>query len=170
LNGRRRISIPVRPEPGSDLPATERDAVLSAVRAHREFEGPLLPILHAIQDRLGHIAPGLVPLIAHELNLSRAEVHGVISFYHYFRTHPVGKHVLYLCRAEACQAVGARELEAHAKRTLGVDFHGTSADGRVSLEPVYCLGNCAVGPSVMIDRVLHSRMTTQRFDQLAAEL
>jgi formate dehydrogenase subunit gamma len=166
LSGRKRVTIPIRPAPGSDLSAAERGVVLEAVGAHRESEGSLLPILHAIQDRLGYVAPRLVPLIAFELNLSRAEVHGVISFYHYFRQHSPGTHVIYLCRAEACQAVGARALEAHAKRALAIDFHGTSADGRHSLEPVYCLGNCACGPSVMIDRQLHSRVTPERFDEL----
>jgi formate dehydrogenase subunit gamma len=166
VSKRRRFTIPVRPAPGSDLPAKERDAVLDAVRVYRESEGPLLPILHAIQERLGCVAPRLVPLIAHELNLSRAEVHGVISFYHYFREHPAGRHVIYVCRAEACQSVGARELESHAKRALGVDFHGTSVDGRYSLEAVYCLGNCACGPSMMIDRELHSFVTPDRFDDI----
>jgi formate dehydrogenase subunit gamma len=166
VSPRKRVTIPIRPEPGSDLPAAEREAVLDAVRLHRDAEGPLLPILHAVQGRLGWVAPRLVPLIAHELNLSRAEVHGVISFYHYFRQHAPGKHVIYVCRAEACQSVGARELETHAKRALGIDFHGTSADGRYSLEAVYCLGNCACGPSMMIDRELHSYVTPYRFDDI----
>jgi formate dehydrogenase subunit gamma len=166
VSKRRRVSIPVRPEPGSDLPAAERNAVLDAIHLYREAEGPLLPILHAIQERLGFVAERLVPLVAHELNLSRAEVHGVISFYHYFRQHAPGKHVIYVCRAEACQSVGARELESHAKRSLAIDFHGTSADGRYSLEPVYCLGNCACGPSMMIDRELHSFVTPERFDEI----
>jgi formate dehydrogenase subunit gamma len=166
MSPRKRVTIPIRPEPGSDLPAAERDAIMDAVRLHRDIEGPLLPILHAIQGRLGWVAPRLVPLIAHELNLSRAEVHGVISFYHYFRQHEPGRHVIYVCRAEACQSVGARELEAHAKRALGIDFQGTSADGRYSLEAVYCLGNCACGPSMMIDRELHSYVTPGRFDDI----
>jgi formate dehydrogenase subunit gamma len=166
LSGRKRLPIPIRPEPGSDLPSAERDAILDAVRRHKDSEGPLLPVLHAVQNRLGCIAPRVVPLIAHELNLSRAEVHGVISFYHYFRQHASGKRVIYVCRAEACQSVGARELEAHAKRALAVEFHGTSADGRYTLEPVYCLGNCACGPSMMIDRELHSHVTPDRFDEL----
>ena len=109
-----------------------------------------------------------MPLIAGELNLSRAEVHGVVTFYHYFRTRRPGRHVVHLCRAEACQSLGAADLEAHAKKTLGVDFHSTSADGAVTLEPVYCLGNCALGPSVMIDERLHGRVSAQRFDELVA--
>jgi formate dehydrogenase subunit gamma len=166
MSARKRVSIPIRVEPGADLPAVERSAVLDAVNQNRALEGALLPILHAIQDRLGWIPPRTLPLIAYELNLSRAEVHGVVSFYHYFRQHEPGQHVIFLCRAEACQAVGAVALEAHAKRALGVEFHGTSGDGRYTLEPVYCLGNCASGPSLMIDRELHGRMTPQRFDEL----
>lgn len=166
MSERKRVMIPIRVEPGSDLPDAERRVVLEAVQNNRALEGSLLPILHAIQDRIGWIPPRLLPLIAHELNLSRAEVHGVVSFYHYFRQHQPGQHVIFLCRAEACQAVGAVQLEAHAKRALGVDFHGTSGDGRYTLEPVYCLGNCATGPSLMIDRELHGRMTPERFDEL----
>jgi formate dehydrogenase subunit gamma len=168
LNARKRVTIPIRVEPGSDLPPAERAAVLEAVNQNRALEGSLLPILHAIQDRLGWIPPRALPLIAYELNLSRAEVHGVVTFYHYFREHPPGKQVIYLCRAEACQAVGAVALEAHARRALGIDFHGTSADGRFTLEPVYCLGNCATGPSLLVDRELHSHMTAERFDALIA--
>jgi formate dehydrogenase subunit gamma len=123
-------------------------------------------VLHAVQDRLGWVPPKALPLIAFELNLTRAEVHGVVTFYHYFRQHPPGQHVIHLCRAEACQAVGAATLEAHAKRALGVDFHGTTPDGGHTLEPVYCLGNCATGPSMMIDGQLHSHVTPARFDAL----
>ena len=169
MSARKRVPIAVRVEPGSDLPADERAAVIDAVNSNRALEGALLPILHAIQDRLGWIPPRALPLIAYELNLSRAEVHGVVSFYHFFRQHKPGEHVIFLCRAEACQAVGAVSLAAHAKRALGIDFHGTSGDGRYTLEPVYCLGNCASGPSLMIDRELHGRMTPERFDQLIGE-
>ena len=169
MSERRQVSIPLRVEPGTDLPPSERTAVLESVQQHRQLQGALLPILHGIQDRLGWVPPRAVPLIAFELNLSRAEVHGVLSFYHYFRHFRPGKQVIYVCRAEACQAVGAVALEAHAKRSLGVDFHGTSADGRYTLEPVYCLGNCACGPSLMIDKELHARVTPARFDELIAE-
>lgn len=159
----------MRSEPSADLPADQRSAVLESVRQHRATEGSLMPILHGIQERLGWVPPRAVPLIAFELNLSRAEVHGVLSFYHYFRQSPPGKHVIYLCRAEACQAVGAAQLEVHARRKLHVDFHGTSADGRYTLEPVYCLGNCACGPALMIDKELHAHVTPARFDELVAE-
>lgn len=163
---RKRVPIPIRSVPGADLPAEQHAAVLAAVEAHRREEGALLPVLHTLQERLGWVPPATVPLIAFELNLSRAEVQGVVSFYHYFRQQPPGRQVLYLCRAEACQAVGALQLEAHARRRLGTAWHGTSADGRFTLEPVYCLGNCASGPSLMIDRELHSHVTPERFDEL----
>lgn len=166
----RRNVIPIKPVPGGNLPPEQRTAVLAAVQANREQPGNLLLVLHAIQDRLGYVPRDAVALIAFELNLSRAEVHGVVSFYHAFRSEKPGRHVLQLCRAEACQSVGAVALEAHAKKTLGVDFHGTSADGAVTLEPVYCLGNCALGPAVMIDDRLCGRVTLARFDQFVADL
>ncbi len=131
-------------------------------------EGALLPILHAIQAEHGHVPADAVPLIADRLNLSRAEVHGVISYYHHFRQAPAGKHVVQLCRAEACQSRGAEALAAHAKQAMGIDFHQTTADGRVTLEPVYCLGQCACGPAMMIDDAVHAHVTPQRFDALLA--
>ncbi len=132
--------------------------------------GALLPILHAIQDRFAHIPEEAVALIAPALRLSRAEVHGVISFYHHFRTRAPGRHVVEVCRAEACQAQGSRALEAHAKAALGIDYHDTSADRAVTLEPVYCLGNCACGPSVRVGDEIHARMTPARFDALIERL
>ena len=134
-----------------------------------EIPGALLPILHAVQDRLGCIPPATVPVIAQALNLSRAEVHGVISFYHFFRTEAAGTKTVYICRAESCQAMGSAALEAHAKQTLGVDFHQTTADGAITLEPVYCLGNCACSPSVMVDGELYSRVSPERFDELVKQ-
>ncbi len=131
-------------------------------------EGALLPILHAIQAENGHVPADAVPLIADRLNLSRAEVHGVISYYHHFRQAPAGQHVVQLCRAEACQARGAEALAAHAKQALGIDFHQTTADGRVTLEPVYCLGQCACGPAMMVDDDVHAQVSPQRFDALLA--
>jgi len=151
------------------LPLAQQRAVMAAIEQHRDSAGALLPILHAIQDALGHVPEAAVPLLAHELNQSRAEVHGVISFYHYFRTRAPGKHVIYLCRAEACQAMGARALEVHAKRKLGIDFHNTTADGAFTLEPVYCLGNCACAPSLLIDGELQGRVDAERFDALLVE-
>jgi formate dehydrogenase subunit gamma len=128
--------------------------------------GALLPILHAVQDRFGYVPESAIPIIAGTLNLSRAEVHGVVSFYHFFRTSPPGQQTLYVCRAEACQAMGARGLERHIKDKLGVGFHETTSDGRFSLEPVYCLGNCACSPSVMVGETVYGRVTPERFDAL----
>lgn len=167
--GRNRV-IPITPVPGANLLPAERAAVMSAVQAHRETPGNLLPVLHAVQGALGHVPKEAVALLAFELNLSRAEVHGVVSFYHWFRSEKPGRHVVHLCRAEACQSVGAAALEAHARTTLDVDFHGTTADGAVTLEPVYCLGNCALGPSLLIDDKLCGRVTPARFDQLVADM
>lgn len=165
-DSRKRVNIPIRAEPGAELPPEQRAAVLDSVQKLRSLEGALLPILHAIQDRLGWIPPAAVPLIAFELNITRAEVHGVLTFYHYFRQRQPGARTIYLCRAEACQALGAHGLAAHAERVLGTKFHQRSGDGRFSLEPVYCLGNCAMGPSLLIDRQLYSRVTPDRFDEI----
>jgi formate dehydrogenase subunit gamma len=131
--------------------------------------GPLIEVLHAIQAQLGYVPPAAVPLLAAGLNLSRAEVHGVVSFYHYFRSSPPGAHTVSVCRAESCQAVGGEALAVHARQRLGVDFHQTTSDGRFSLEPVYCLGNCACSPAVMIDGRLHGRVTPERLDALLSD-
>lgn len=131
--------------------------------------GALLPILHSIQDELGFIPEDSVAIVADVLNLSRAEVHGVVTFYHFFRTHAPGKRTLYVCRAEACQSMGARELEKHIRERLAIDFHETTADGKYSLEPVYCLGNCACSPAVMIDETVYGRVTPERLDQILAQ-
>jgi formate dehydrogenase subunit gamma len=153
--------------PATRLAPAVVTAVQAALDAHRAKPGALLPILHAVQDALGYVPPDAVPLIAHELNLTRAEVHGVVSFYHHFRDTPPGRRVVQICRAEACQALGARALEAHAKRSLGIDFHETTTDGAVTLEAVYCLGNCGCGPSVLIGAdELHARVTPEKFDAL----
>ena len=136
---------------------------------HATRPGGLLPALHAIQDHLGYVPDESVATIAEVFNLSRAEVHGVISFYHLFRTSPPGRKTLYLCRAEACQAMGARELERHAKARLGIGFHETTRDRRFSLEPIYCLGNCACSPAVMIDDFVHGRVTPERLNALLDE-
>lgn len=140
------------------------------IDALKHKPGALLPILHAIQERFGHIPPEAVPIIAESLRQTRADVHGVISFYHHFRTTPPGSHTLQVCRAEACQAMGARALEAHVKTRLGVDYHQTTLDRDLSLEPVYCLGNCALAPSVRIDDCIHGRVTPQKIDRLLDEL
>ncbi|HSY08135.1 MAG TPA: formate dehydrogenase subunit gamma [Steroidobacteraceae bacterium] len=144
----------------------QRRAVLRIVAEHKSRPGPLIEILHGVQASLGFVPSGAVPVIAEGLNLSRAEVHGVVSFYHFFRTHPVGRHVVRVCQAESCQSMGAQALTAHAKRRLGIDFHETSADGAFTLEPVYCLGNCACSPALMIDDDLFGRVTAQQFDAM----
>ena len=146
-----------------------RAVVARVVAEHVQTPGPLLNVLHAVQHAFGYIPPASVPLIADGLNLSRAEVHGVISFYHYFRETPPGRHTIRLCRAEACQSMHGRALEAHASTALGVGFHETTGDGVFSLEPVYCLGNCALSPAVMIDDELYGRVTPSRFDEITKE-
>ena len=161
--------IPIKLEPPSSLSAAERSAVLDACTRLKALPGALLPILHAVQEALNFVPKDAVPLIARELNLSVAEVHGVVTFYHYFLQERPGRHVVHLCRAEACQALGSVALEAHAKAALGVEFHGTTKDGAITLEPVYCLGNCALGPSMMIDQRLHGRVTAERFDSLVTQ-
>jgi len=145
-------------------------SILQRIQEYRDVPGGLMPLLHAIQGDLGYIPPESVPSIAGGLNLSRAEVHGVISFYEDFRTEPGARHVVQICRAEACQAMGARALEAHAKKALGVDVGATTADGSISLQAVYCLGNCACSPSVRIDDAIHARVDPGRLDTLLAEL
>jgi formate dehydrogenase subunit gamma len=157
------------PTPTHDpLGAAALAAVRRIVDTQASRPGALLPILHAIQDELGHVPEAAIPVVAAALNLSRAEVHGVVTFYHFFRTTAPGRRTLYVCRAEACQAMGGRDLERAVRKKLGIDFHGTTADGRLSLEPVYCLGNCACSPAVMLDETVHGRVTPERLDELLA--
>lgn len=137
--------------------------------AHRAVPGGLLPALHAVQDALGHVPDEAVPLLAQALNLSRAEVHGTLTYYHHFRRTPPGRHVVQVCRAEACRACGGEELLAHAETSLGCARHSTRADGAVTLEPVYCLGLCAQSPAVQIGERLHARVTPERLDRLLAD-
>jgi formate dehydrogenase subunit gamma len=139
------------------------------IREHQGIEGPLLPILHALQEEFGYIDQAAEPVIAEELNLTRAEVHGVVTFYHDFRRVPAGRHVLKLCRAEACQAAGGDALVAHAEARLGVALGNTTADGRMTVEPVYCLGLCSVSPSAMIDGRVVARLDAKKLDALLAE-
>ncbi|ART63545.1 formate dehydrogenase subunit gamma [Kushneria marisflavi] len=144
--------------------------IQAVIDAHRSRPGAMLPMLHAIQDRFGFIPDEAVPMIADALRHTRAEVHGIISFYHHFRTHPAGRNVVQICRAEACQSVGSRQLEAHALKTLGIDYHQTTPDHEFTLEPVYCLGNCACGPSIRVNDDIFGRMTPAQFDELTDEL
>ena len=151
------------------LPSDQIAALRRIAAQHKERPGPLLEVLHAIQATLGYVPEGAVPVVAEELNLSRAEVHGVVTFYHFFRRHRPGAHTVSLCQAESCQAMGAEALAQHARERLGIDFHQTTADGRFSLEPIYCLGNCACSPAAMIDGQLHGRLTPEAFDALIAQ-
>jgi len=140
--------------------------VRAIVEELKNKPGALLPILHEIQNQLGYVPPEIVPTVAEGLNLSRAEVHGVISFYHHFSKTPRGRNIVEFCRAESCQAMGARGLEAELKQKLGIDFHQTTADGEITLEPVYCLGNCACSPSLKINGDVHGRLTSQDLNTL----
>ena len=144
--------------------------VQNITTALKDKPGALLPILHAIQDTLGFVPDESIPTIAKALNLSRAEVHGVISFYHYFRNTKPGKKTIHLCRAESCQAMGGKHLETHVKSRLGIDFHETTADGHFSLEPVYCLGNCACSPAMQIGTEIYGRVSTESFDTTINEI
>ena len=132
--------------------------------------GDLLPVLHKIQDAVGYIPRSAIADIAGAFNLSRAEVHGVVTFYHHFRSQPPGRHQIQVCRAEACQSMGAETLLEHAQQALGCKLHGKSADGRFSLEPVFCLGQCATSPAIMIDDKVHAKVSPVRFDKLIAQL
>ena len=140
------------------------------IDAHRTLPGATLPMLHAIQDSFGYVPDEALPMIASALNLSRAEIQGVVSFYPHFRRSPPGRHTVQICRAESCLAMGAEALEAHVKAQLGVDFHQTTADGTVTLEPVYCLGNCACSPAIRVDDDIFGRVSAHRFDTLVEEL
>jgi formate dehydrogenase subunit gamma len=142
----------------------------SLVLANAEREAPLVEILHGLNDLYGHVPPASVPLLAEALNLTRAEVHGVVTFYAWFRGTPPGRHVLRLCRGEACQAVGGAQLEAAVVATLGLAMNATSDDGRLTLEPVYCLGNCACGPSALLDGEVLGRLAAETLLQRIAGL
>jgi formate dehydrogenase subunit gamma len=151
------------------LDPVAREKIVAIVSHHRHRRGPLIEILHDVQRTLGFVPESAVPLIAAELNLSRADVHGVLTFYHHFRVTPPGRRVVKLCRAEACQAMGGRALEEHARQRLGIGFGETTPDGDVSLEAADCLGLCACSPAAMIDEEVHGRMTAERLDQLLSE-
>jgi formate dehydrogenase subunit gamma len=133
-----------------------------------EQPGPLLIVLHAVQQEFGYVPEETVPMIAAGLNLSRAEVHGVVSFYHHFRRAPRGRHMVQVCRAESCVAMHGESLAAHVQQRLQIGFHETTADGQFTLEPVYCLGHCACSPAIMIDDDPYGRVSPERFDALIA--
>ncbi|WP_329108084.1 formate dehydrogenase subunit gamma [Micromonospora sp. NBC_01699] len=146
--------------------ASVKDRVRALVAAHRGDRGALLPILHRIQAEFGWIDPDVVPVLAVELNLSRADVHGVVTFYTDFRSEPAGRTTVKLCRAEACQSVGAEKVVAHAEQVLGIKVGQTTPDGSVTLEQVFCLGNCALGPAAQINGRVVGRLDPRRLDAL----
>ena len=152
------------------LSSDQLDKIQGHIEAHKSLPGALMPLLHAIQDDIGYVPEAVYPQISSALALSVAEVHGVVTFYHHFRTHPGGKHILQVCRAESCQAMGSEQLEAGIKAHLGVDYHQTTADGEVTLLPVYCLGNCACSPAVMLDEEVYGRMNQQKVAELINEV
>lgn len=160
----------IRPAEPSPMSAIDRETLDRILAKHRDGRGVLLPLLHDIVEELGCVPDEAVPAIAQALNLSRAEVHGVITFYHDFRRAPAGRHVVKLCRAESCQARGAAALEAVATRSFGVGMGETRADGQVTLEPVYCLGLCAIGPNALVDGRPVAALDAARLDALAREI
>ncbi|MEP9386237.1 formate dehydrogenase subunit gamma [Mesorhizobium sp. KR9-304] len=154
-------------QPASTEIVSRASAVINELKG---LEGPLLPILHGIQEEFGYVPGESLPVIADALNLSRAEVHGVVTFYHDYRNHPAGRHVLKLCRAEACQSMGGDAIAAQLQQLLGIGFHETTKDGSVTLEPVYCLGLCACAPSAMLDGEVIGRLDAEKIEAIAAEV
>ena len=147
----------------------QKDAA-EAIAPHLDRPGGLMPALNALMDKFRYIDEAAVPFLAGAFNLTKAEVHGVVSFYHDFRRRPPGRHVIKICQSEACQAVGARRLTKHAVASLGIDFGDTTPSGDFTLEPVYCLGNCAASPAVMVDERVVGRVDEKRFDDLIGDL
>ena len=154
----------------TEAPSAATDVVYAIVARLRQQEGPLLPILHAVQEALGCVPPEAVRVIASELNLSRAEVHGVVTFYHDFRQELHGHHVIKLCRAEACQSMGGEALVSRAERHFGIACGETTADRQVTLESIYCLGLCATAPSAMVDGRLVGRLTAAKLDAVMKDV
>lgn len=157
------------PRQAESAPGAHAAALKEVLAQHANEDGALLPILHDLQDRLGYVPQDAVLEIAQALNLSRAEVHGVITYYHHFRSEPAGRHVLQVCRAEACQSMGADALLSHAELRLGCASHSTTSDGEFTLEPVYCLGLCASSPALMLDGEPHGRVSARGLDVLIAQ-
>ena len=149
--------------------AIDVEEIARIVDAHSRLEGPLLPMLHALQDAFGFVPAEAHAPICDALNITRAELHGVITFYHDFRYKPAGRHVLKICRAEACQSVGGAAVADALLAKLGLDWHGTTANGAVTVEPVYCLGLCACAPAAMVDDRVVGRVDAAKMDKLLAE-
>lgn len=150
----------------SDSKNWDADRALSRIQEFERLPGALLPILHALQEEFGYIDKAAIPLIAGALNLSQAEVHGVVSFYHDFRHEPGGRHTMKVCRAESCQAMGCESMIRHVEDRLGVKLGETTEDRSITIEPVYCLGNCALSPAVMLDGKLYGRVSSEVADFL----
>ncbi len=147
--------------------ASRATAIIDEMKA---LEGPLLPILHEIQEEFGHVPAETLPIIAAALNISNAEVHGVVTFYHDYRNHPAGRHVLKVCRAEACQSMGGDAIAAQISQALGIGFHETAKDNSVTLEPVYCLGLCTCAPAAMLDGEVIGRLDADKIDEIVQEV
>ena len=154
-------------QPAGTQVASRTTAIIEELKG---LEGPLLPILHEIQEEFGHVPAESLPVIANALNISNAEVHGVVTFYHDYRAHPAGRHVLKVCRAEACQSMGGDAIAAQIQQRLGIGFHETTKDNSVTLEPVYCLGLCACSPSAMLDGEVIGRLDTDKIDEIVEEI
>lgn len=152
------------------VPSAVASRAIDVINEFKAVEGPLLPILHAMQEEFGYVPAETLTLIAHELNLSRAEVHGVMTFYHDFRAAPAGRHVIKLCRAEACQSMNGDRLAETVQKLLGIGWHETTGDGRITLEPVYCLGLCACAPAAMIDDQLVGRLDEIKAGKMIAQV
>jgi formate dehydrogenase subunit gamma len=154
----------------AELSTQQVTKIAAHIEHHKNMAGALLPLLHAIQDDIGYVPEDAYLPISKALALSVAEVHGVVTFYHHFRRHPAGRHILQVCRAESCQAMGSEKLEANIKTNLGIDYHQTTSDGAITLEPVYCLGNCACSPAVMLDDEVYGRMNAEKVAELVKEV
>lgn len=150
--------------------AYDASIALKVINQHKHLAGAMLPILHALQAEFGYVDKQTVPLIAEALNVSKAEVHGVISFYHDFKTKPQGAHVIKLCLAEACQSMGCDGIKAHVLRKHSLEMGGTTADGKLTIEAVYCLGNCSLAPAALVGDALVGRLTAARLDTLVEAL
>jgi len=150
----------------SSISTTDIHKIYDLLEYHKTQPGALLPILHGVQEELGYVPPDVVPMIAATLNQSNAEIHGVISFYHHFLAHKPGHNKISICRAESCQAMGSAGLEQSIKQRLDIDYHQTTQDGKYSLEPVYCLGNCACSPAIRIDDQIYGDMNLPKFNAL----
>ncbi len=163
------MTSPYEPSYGSRYGSWDEKRGAEIIAEHQNLEGATLVILHALQEAFGYVPEPAIPMVASALNLSRAEIYGVFTFYHDFRKKPAGRHVLKLCRAEACQAAGGDALAAQAERKLGIAIGDTTADERVTLEPIYCLGLCATAPSAMLDGRVVGRLDEASIDALLAE-